>query len=231
MFFRLLTLTALAVGIATIARPVRADTLLRLSETATVDAKPDEIVASLRADSTAPNAADAQAHVNAAIAEALALAKQSAGIVSSTGRYNVYKSGPTPQDHVERWQASQSLELRGQDGAAMLKLVGALQQKGLAVGQLDWRLRTETQRAAMREATANALKALRGRADEAAALLGLRFVEFKEVRIDSVRPQPIMARGMVAMAASAAMPPPSAESDLVSVSATAEADIVLAAVK
>ena len=45
-----------------------ADTLLRLSETATVQVRPDEIVAELRAESAAATPAEAQSRINAAVA-------------------------------------------------------------------------------------------------------------------------------------------------------------------
>jgi predicted secreted protein len=212
-----------------LALPVRAETLLRLAETATVSVHPDELAASLRAQTVGATAAEAQAKVNAAMAGALARAKAVAGVAVATGGYNVYRLGPTgnDKDRTERWQGSQGLELKGHDGAAMLKLVGELQQAGLAVGQLGWRLSPEAMRKARAEATRQALAALRGRADDAAAALGLAFDSFKEVRLDSVPPAPGLRMAMAAPMAAAAPAPPSAEAEDVPVSATAEADIVL----
>lgn len=210
------------------AGPVHAETLLRLSETATVTEHPDELDASLRVETSAPSPAQAQRLVNAAMEAALATAKAVAGVTVSTGGYFVWRVGPAPLAPPERWQANQSIELTGHDGAALLKLVGDLQQKGLAVGQLGWRLSDSATRAARAEATRQAITALRGRAEDAAGLLGLRFNSFKEVRLDSARPQPMMPRMMMsAQGVSASAPPPSAEPAAVSVSATADADVVL----
>ncbi len=205
------------------------DTILRLSETATVMVAPDELAAALRAEATAPNAQDAQRRVNEMMRDAVAAAKKVDGITVSTGGYNVWRIGPTPTDRVERWQAGQSLNLSGKDSASMLKLVGDLQQLGLVQGNLVWRLSRQTERAARQDATKQALSALRGRADEAAEILGLRFASFKEVRLDSVAPPPIMPQQQaVARASMAAMaPPPSAEAEDMPVTASAEADIVL----
>jgi predicted secreted protein len=205
------------------------DTILRLSETATVMVAPDELVASLRAEAVAPNAQDAQRRVNEMMRDAIAAAKQVAGITVSTGGYNVWRIGATATDRTERWQAGQSLNLSGKDAEAMLKLVGDLQQKGLAQGNLGWRLSRETERAARKEATKQALSGLRGRADEAADILGLKFVSFKEVRLDSVAPPPIMPRQLMAARASVAAPapPPTAEAEDMPVTAKAEADVVL----
>jgi predicted secreted protein len=193
-----------------------------------VPVRPDELAASLRADATATTAAEAQRKVNASIADALTRVRQAPGIVASTGGYNVWRSGPNAEARSERWRASQALALHGKDGAALLILVGELQQQQLAIGQLAWQLAPETARRARQEATAEALKTLRSRAEEAAALIGLQFDSFKEVRLDNPRP-PILPRGAMAapMAASSAPIPPSAESEDVMVSATVEADVVL----
>jgi len=210
------------------AAPVRAETLLRLSETATVTAHPDELDATLRVDVTAPNPAQAQRQVNATMDTALTAAKAVAEVTASTGGYFVWRVGPAPLSPPEHWQANQTIELTSHDGAALLKLVGDLQQKGLAVGQLGWRLSDTATRAARAEATRKAIAALRGRAEEAAALLQLRFDSFKEVNLDNTRPQPFAPRMMAMSAAgSASAPPPSAEPADVSISATAEADVVL----
>jgi predicted secreted protein len=219
----------LVAGLLLAAVPARAETLLRLSETATVMEHPDELDATLRAETTSASPAEAQRRVNATMADALTAAKAVAGVTVSTGGYFVWRVGPTPQDRTERWQANQSIELTSHDGAALLKLVGELQQKGLAVGQLGWRLSESATRAARAEATRKAIAALRGRAEEAAALLDLRFASFREVRLDNTRPPPIMPRAMMMSAASASVPatPPSAEAADVSISATADADVLL----
>ncbi len=227
-----IALTAMFVVLAS-APPLTAaradDTILRLSETATVMVAPDELAAALRAEAVAPTAQDAQKRVNEMMRDATEAAKKVDGITLSTGGYNVWRIGPTPADRVERWQATQNLNLSGKDGAVLLKLVGDLQQMGLAQGNLVWRLSGQAERNARRDATKEALSALRGRADEAADILGLKFGSFKEVRLDSVAPPPIMPRQqMMTRASMAAMaPPPSAEAEDLPVSASAEADIVL----
>jgi uncharacterized protein len=208
-----------------LARPACAETLLHLAETATVMVAPDEIAATLSAQATSTSAADAQARVNAAMQDALAQAHKVEGLTVSTGAYGVWRTGPNQGD---RWQVSQTLNLAGHDGPALLTLVGALQQHGLAVSNLGWRLSRAAERQAHQAATKQALAALRGRVDEAAALLELRFDQFKEVRLDSALPQPMFRAMPAAMGISAASaPPPSVAPEDVPVSATAEADAVL----
>jgi predicted secreted protein len=215
-------LPALIVLLA-LAHPAAADTILRLSETAHISVHPDELAASLRSEAAAATPAEAQARVNAAIGRALEQAKQVPGIVATTGSYQVWQvTQPTSQ-----WHAGQDLELKARDGEAMLKLVGTMQGQGLALQRLGWQLSPEATQRARAEATKAALTGLRGRAEAAAAILGLRFVSFREVNLDANRggAQP-MPRAM-AMAASA-MPAPHAENEDVDIDATVDAEAVLA---
>ena len=162
--------------------------------------------------------------MNAQISDALSRVRQVPEIVSSTGAYNVWRPGPNPKARNEAWQASQTLELHAHDGTALLRIVGELQQRELAVGQLAWQLAPETARRARQEATTAAVKALRSRAEDAAALIGLQFNSFREVRLDNPRP-PIMPRGFATSAMAATEP--NAEAGDITVSATVEADVIL----
>jgi uncharacterized protein len=211
-------------------QPSAAETVLHLAETATVMAAPDEIAAGLRAEATSMSASEGQARVNAAMQDALAQAHKVEGVGVATGGYSVWRTAPTPPDRNERWQVSQALSLTGRDGPALLSLVGALQQRGLVVNSLGWRLSQATERRVHQAATKQALTNLRARIEEAAALLDLRFDQFKEVRLDSAGPQP-MLRSMAmpaAMNAGSAAPPSIAPEDI-PVNATAEADAILLA--
>ncbi|MGA3005376.1 MAG: SIMPL domain-containing protein [Acetobacteraceae bacterium] len=225
-----LALLSLGLLCAVTARPAFADdTILKLSETATVMVTPDELAASMRTEAVAPTAQDAQRRVNELMAGAIAAAKKVDGIVVSTGGYNVWRIAASPTDRNERWQAGQSLNLTGKDAEAMLKLVGDLQQMGLVQSNLFWRLSRDSERKARQDATRQALSTLRSRADEAAEILGLRFESFREVRLDSVAPPPILPRLQMAARATMAAPapPPNAEGEDMPVTASAEADVVL----
>jgi len=205
------------------AQPARAETLLRLSENARVVVRPDELAASLRAEADAPTAAEAQAKVNAAVAKALDLARAVPGVVVSTSGYwvsQLNQSGRT-------WRASAGIALHSGDGEKLLALIGTLQAQGLATQSLGWRLAPETARRAQSEATRAALGTLRARAEEAAGILGLRFVSFREVRLDGTRPMPAPMPRMAMAAGPAPAPPPSAAAEDVPVEANVEADAVL----
>lgn len=211
------------------AAPAAAETTLHLGETATVMAAPDEIVATMRDEAMGPAAPEAQARVNTAMQDALTRARQVTGVTASTGGYSVWRTGPTTQDRSERWQVSQTLNLTGHDGPAMLGLVGELQQRGLVVGNLGWHLSRAAERKARLEATKQALSTLRDRVDEAAALLDLRFSQFKDVRLDSAGPMPMFrsAAAPMAMSAAGSALPPSVAAEDIPVSATAEAEALL----
>lgn len=216
---------AISVMLLMLAVPAQAaETFLRLSETAHVAARPDELVAILRADGSAATAAAAQGRVNAAIARALDEAKAVPGMVASTGVYNVWQRPPPNL----QWQAQQTVQLKGNDGAAMLALVGGLQASGLAVDRLGWQVSAAAGRKIQSEATKLALSALRGRAEEAAAILGLRFVGFREVRLDSQRPMVMAMPAPRALTAAQDVAMPRAEAAEVDITATVEADAVLA---
>lgn len=202
--------------------PAWADTILHLSDTETITVHPDELVARLRADATAGTAAAAQEAVNAAIAAALQQVRQVPGVTESTDAYSAWQA-----NEPSRWQASQTLVLRGTDGSALLKLTGDLQQAGLAISSLSWELSPGAFRTEQDKALQQAIANLRGRAEQAAGLLGLRFVEFQRVNIAAPQPLPIGPRMMMATAMAAGPTPPSAEPEDVRVSATADADALL----
>jgi predicted secreted protein len=221
---RLFILLALLVPPAALAQPATplAETALHLGESAEVTRAPDEIVAVLRAEARAGSAAAAQEAVNRAIAAALDRARAVPGVRAATGGYWTNRV-----EESRAWQASQQITLRGADGAALLDLVGGLQQQGMAVSQLHWQLTRETARAAREEASRLALDALRRRADAVAAQLGMQVAGLREVRIDAPdrapRPAPMAMQAMRAAAA----PPPAAVAEDIVVSATVEAVVVL----
>ena len=206
--------------------PAAAATLLSLSETASVSVRPDELSAELRATATAPDAARAQAEVNAAVAAALTAARAVAGVRIATAGYATWQR-PPGSPGGGGWQASQGVTLKSHDPAALLHLVGRLQGQGLAVGALAWELSAPARTAARARAMQEALRALRGRAEAAALVLGLRFGSFRTVQLGA--PPQVMPRPMFASLERAGGPPPSAVAEDIAVSATVSAEVELVA--
>lgn len=214
--------------LALVTGPTRAaETVVHFVETATIMVSPDELAVTLRAEMTAPSAAEAQSRVNAMARDVTAAITQARDIQFSTGGYQVWRVAPSAQDRVERWQAMQNFRLSSTDGAALLALVGTLQQGGVIVSSMQWRLSRASEKKAGHEATREAVAALTGRATETASLLGMRFDHFRAVKVDdaepiAVRPQPAM---LTARAADAA--PPVAMADDIAVTATARAEALM----
>jgi uncharacterized protein len=206
------------------ATPPSGETLLHLSDSATVLRAPDEIAATLRVEARAASAAAVQEQVNRAMTAALERARAVPGVQASTGRYGTWQN----QDPPRAWHASQTLQLRGPDSTPLLELVGTLQGQGLALSDLSWRLTREAEREAREEASRLAIEALRRRAREVAGQLGLGVAGIRELRLDAPE-QPVPMPRMATMAASARAPapPPVAAPDEAPVSATASAVVVL----
>ena len=210
-----------AAVLVALAQSAAAATVLHLSETAHIAVHPDELAASLSLEGTGATPVAAQAQVNAGIAKALEQAKAAQGVTVSTGYYRVWQTVKPANE----WHASQQVDLKQKgDGVTLLKLVGTLQGQGLALQQLGWQVAPETARRAQADATKAALGALRGRAEAAADILGLRFVSFRQVNLEPDRPMPAPFPRAMAMTAAAAMPTPSAEAADVDIEATVSAD-------
>jgi uncharacterized protein YggE len=219
----------LALPALPIALPARAqETKLRLAETGTARRMPDEIVAQLRAEARAANAAAAQEAVNRAMAAALELARGVAGLRATTGRAGAYRS--ERPNAAPEWVAQQALTLRAAgEPAPLLALVGQLQGQGLAISDLSWQLSDALAREARDEATREALRLVRARADLVARELGLRVAALREVALDAQeagRPMPRAAAMAVAAARDAA--PAVSAPDEILVSVTSSAELTLA---
>jgi predicted secreted protein len=183
-------------------------TVLALSETASRKVREDLLAALLEVRATAGDAATAQAGVNEAMAAARRLAERATGVEIETGRYSVYVERPEPEraDAAERWVAAQALLLQSPDGDVLLRLVGELQDRGLAVQQLDWRVADATRQRVERELTGEALAALRERAEMAAAAMGMKLVGWKRLSLEGGR-GPIVPFAERAVTMAAAPPP------------------------
>jgi uncharacterized protein YggE len=206
------------------APPGGAETVLRLSETGTAERVPDELAISLRAEARNASAPAAQEAVNRAMSAALERARSAPAVQAGTGRASAWR-----QERSGEWQVSQILNLRSTDAAALLALVGQLQQAGLVISDTSWRLTERPRREAREEATREALALLRARAELVARELGMRVLAIREISLDGTehsRPMPRAA--MAAPMAAAAPAPPVAQADEVTVSVTASGVVALA---
>jgi uncharacterized protein len=199
-----------------------ADTILHLSVTASVMTMPDELVAQLTANADAPTAGAAQARVNQMVETALGAARGLTAVTASTTQYSVWHE----TDPKDVWHASQGMALRSKDGGGLLTLVGTLQQDGLAVGDLGWQLSPAATEKSYEQAMGRAVDLLAARAGTVAGLLHLTLGGFQSVTVGRDGGPPVQPMGVMRMMAAApvAAPPPSAQADVVTVSATVSGD-------
>ncbi len=197
------------------------DTRLRLSESASVRRAPEEAFATLRAEARAATAAGAQAAVNRTVSSAMEQAGRVPNLRATTGRYSTQRV-----EDPRGWLATQSIQLRGGEAAALADLAGTLQGQGMLLEGIGARLSEAAQREAKEEATRLAIRALRARAELVAAELGLRVSHLAEIAVDAelAEPRP-MAAPMMARASAA--PAPVAAPEDVPVFARVSADVIL----
>ncbi|WP_370154834.1 SIMPL domain-containing protein [Ferrovibrio sp.] len=190
-------------------------TLLSLSESAERDVTPDTMRARVAAEAVSDSAAAAQAGVNAAMTRALAMLR-AMGIEVETGGYRTWQETPPRPASLPagakpppaQWHAQQSVTLTGQDSDRLLAAVGELQKEGLLLQDLGFMVSRAQQRAGQDEMTAEALRRLTARAEQAAGVLGLRFAGWHRVGINGGGlARPMMMQAMKADRMVAGAPP------------------------
>jgi predicted secreted protein len=207
-------------------------TMLTISATETVQADQDLLVAQLSYQAKNADPAALQDEINGVMKKAVEAAKDVAGVKVSTQQYYVYPVDETdPSKKTARtWRGEQGLELKSPDGAALLKLTGALQAMGLAVNGLSYTLspeKTETVQDSLMEA---AMAKLQAKAERAAAALGRKTVEMRDISVDNsgAYPQPMAPmRAMMAEGFSRKAEAPVAEPGQAEISLTVTARVLL----
>jgi predicted secreted protein len=211
-------------------RPVRnEESVLHLSETAQRDVPRDLMRATLAAEATDPDAGKVQSEINQRMSAAMTRIKQTTGVSVETGGYSVYRE--TPDKQPPRWHGSQSVTLTSKDFAALLGLIGTLQQQGLVTQSLNPDISREARQSVEDSLTDEALTRLKQRADHIAGTAGVKLQGIRSLTVGNVNappPPPIPMMRMMAAAAPAPAPPPVAEAGNATVSVTATADFALA---
>lgn len=224
--------TVLAAGAAPAgaqtALPPAGVTVIHLTAQAEQMMTRDRLRAGLAVEATGTGPQQVQAEINRRMEAALARVKQTASVKAQSGGYSVYQDREPNKPPL--WRGSQSLSLWSDTPADLLKLVGDLQQMGLATQGLAYELAPETMRKAEDALTAQALDMIRQRADRIAAALGLKVQQLRNVTLGNAAanaPGPVPMRVMAAAAGGAA-PPPSAEAGDATVSVSVQAEVWLA---
>lgn len=199
------------------------ETRLRLGASGEVRVAPDELLAVLRVEARGFEAGAVQGEVNRRMAAALAAARAVEGVTATTGRYVTHQ-----EPRGGEFLAQQSLSLVAARGEPALALIARLQEEGLLLGELRWRLSEGAARAARDAAMREAIRALRERAEVVARELGLRVAALTHLSVDAApearpfamaAPQPARAAG--------AVPPPVAAAEDIPVTFHVTGDLLL----
>ncbi|MXV37036.1 MULTISPECIES: SIMPL domain-containing protein [unclassified Saccharibacter] len=181
-----------------------------------------------RAQSTSP--ATAQKRLNQIVSTAVNSLKNDGGATLHAGNYSLSQEYSEHPPH--RWNATQTLTLKGNDSGHLLTLAEALQSQGLALDDMDWSLDPQTQQTLEAQARTAALKKIRQQADSDASALGLRVVGIERVQVGAgPLPEPRFGLGAPApmlMSARSAGPAPQSTPEEQTISVSASAHIRLA---
>jgi len=203
--------------------PGNGATLLHLSEQAERPVARDQLRAVLRVEGGDSDAARLQAAIDRRMAEAVARAKDVAGVSLFTSGYAVYEQ--QPKDQPRQWHGSAGLTLTARDPAPLLTLLGELQQSGLLLSSLGYELTPAAARKAQDELTAEALSRLRQRAERVAADLGLAVLRLHDLRVGNATGAQPAPRVFAAVAGGAPAPVAEPGEATVTVSVEAEFDL------
>ncbi len=223
----LLGMSATAQAGTTMSGTIQPGTTLTLSATGSIAATPDEITATLTAQSTAAQPTAAQANLNVAMKKALDSARALPTVTVSTGSYTVYQTSPPGQP--DQYQASQTLNLTmpaatGTPPPEFMTLLGKLQQNFLLLNNLDGDLSPARQASTQTQAVTAALRQLQTQSAQIAATIGQHVAGITSLSVDANTPPPIMNRMMAMSAPSAA---PTAALGPITITATVTAVVAL----
>lgn len=208
--------------------------VLNLSATEQQDVAQDMLNASLMFSTQGRDKTAIQNEVNTAMRKALDILEDSTGIEYNTSQYQVYVFDPAQPSRRDlnnpTWRAQQQVQMNSLDAAALLEVVGQLQDNGLVVTSLYYSLSTAKYEEVAGNLMLAALKKLQDRANTAAEALSMSEANLVEVSLDGSPNFAYKERfsvGTMAMAADAAIAPPVADPGETQVSLTVSARAVL----
>lgn len=204
-------------------------TSLNLSATGSVQATPDQAVAIMSAENRSNDAALAQRKVNDAIEAAVKTAHDFNNIRVSVKEYSVYHLGDNSNGKTGPWEARQSIRFTADNGESLFKLVGQLQNNGMALTNMEWAFSPEKQRELTEKAELVAIKNLQARIQTIAHTLQLKIGTIQHLtigpRMGTFPPIALMASPMSARLKADSTPQVS--SDEQDITATVSATVLL----
>lgn len=183
--------------------------VLSLSAQASTDVPQDVVDITLFYEQEAKDPGSLTAERNRRADAALARARGVSGVTARTGDFSVYPSNDR-DGKIAAWRGRTEIVLESRDFTAASKLAGDLAST-LQVGNVEFSLSPEAQRAAEQKLTSEAIQSFRNRAAEAAKAFGYSGYAIREVNVGggrSVQPYPrMMAMDAAPMMAKAAAAP------------------------
>lgn len=185
----------------------QAATTVDLAAEAARPAVNDQVRAVVYSEVQGSNPADLARRVNQEIAGGLQLIRGKSGVSVKSGNQSTYPVYGRDQK-IESWRMRSELVIESRDLGAVSELLGELQQRRLAVGQVSQMPSPETRRQVEDEATRDAIKAFQSRAEVIAGALGKKW-KIKQLSVSQqggAMPMPVFRAAKVMMAE--AMPAP-----------------------
>ncbi|MDQ7979519.1 SIMPL domain-containing protein [Paraburkholderia sp. SARCC-3016] len=140
---------------------------------------------------------------------ALRKAKGVSGVTARTGSFSIFPS--TDRDgRISAWRGRTEVVLESHDFAAASKLAGQM-APAMQVGNVQFSLSPEAQRAAEQKLTGEAIESFRKQAASSAQAFGYSGYTIREVNVGHggpIAPRPVMMMSARAMSADAKMAPP-----------------------
>ena len=236
MLARLLIALALAATAPLAAQTLRNEAaptpqpVLTITAAAQTSVANDRMHAALRAETEAPDAAQAANEVNARMARALARAKSTRGVEAATAGYSTYPVTDA-SNRTTRWRVTQGINLESTDFAALAALVTRLQaEEKLLISGLTFSVSPAARSAAEDALTREAIRSWQQRAQLAAGEFGASSWRAGRVTIqgsEPVRPQPMFR----AQAAGVAAAPVTVEAGTTDVSVSVSGEVIVETVR
>ncbi|NRB11072.1 MAG: SIMPL domain-containing protein [Rickettsiaceae bacterium] len=176
------------------------ETILNLAATEQKEIMQDLLVASMRFEYEGTDAKTVQNEVNKVMNRVVELTKKRQGISIMMGGYNVssyYKrdrANKTKEPKQKIWRATQTINLSSKNSDDLLKLAGRIQNLGLVMNNLSYRVSPEKTEQARNDLIEQALNKLMAKAGKVAKTLNKTKIEVIEVNIDPTYYRPYKAR-------------------------------------
>ncbi|MFX1762737.1 SIMPL domain-containing protein [Paraburkholderia sp. A1RI-2L] len=182
--------------------------VLSLSAQASAEIPQDVVTITLFYEQEAKDPASLTTTLNQRADQALQKAKGVAGVTARSGQFSIYPS--TDRDgRISAWRGRTEVVLESHDFAAASKLAGDIASV-MQVGNVQFSLSPEAQRAAEQKLSGQAIASFREQAAANARAFGYSSYTVRDVNVghQGVMPRPIMMMNARAMSADAKAAPP-----------------------